>query len=203
MAANSARAEPGEDLVRDLLGVPPGAGGPEIKKRYYRLARENHPDFFPPEAKAIQEMKMMALNEAYAWLAALPEKKPASAPEAAPAAGPAPGALALPRDPAYVYYKQGFLNFSRALHGIAALSRAAGAGNLPGSLEPDRLSLRRFADSLLLLRRAHAYFRRVSEEYPDSIWRYDARIKLKRIARFSALYRRIVSNLGAKSSPSA
>jgi hypothetical protein len=212
-----------EDVFRDLLGVPPEAGKAEIRKRYYRLARENHPDFFPQQDKALQEMKMMALNEAYAWLAALSAADCGAAPGAAAAgAAEAPGtaaspgtaaptppaapkeasALALPRDPAYVYYKQGFLNFSRALHGIAALSRAISADKKAAGFEPERSSLRRFAGSLVLLRRAHAYFRRVVEDYPDSIWRHDARIKLRRIDRFNILYRKIVSNLQAAKKPS-
>jgi hypothetical protein len=53
----------------------------------------------------------------------------------------------------------------------------------------------RFAEGLVELRRAHEYFSRVVHEFDGSIWKHDARVKLRRIERFSALYRRILGNL--------
>ena len=50
------------------LGLEPGADRRQIKRAYWQLARKNHPDFFPEDRKAVQELKMIALNEAYAYL---------------------------------------------------------------------------------------------------------------------------------------
>ena len=79
---------------------------------------ENHPDRFPFDRKPLQELRIIALNEAYASLMAL-ARGPRIAGPAAPGAGaarppaaarqPAPGAVGPHRDPAYAYYKQGFL----------------------------------------------------------------------------------------------
>ncbi|MBA7555633.1 hypothetical protein ES705_48311 [subsurface metagenome] len=53
----------------------------------------------------------------------------------------------------------------------------------------------RFINSLTMLRLAHGYFSRVVAEYGDSMWQRDADIKLKKIERFSQLYRRILANM--------
>ncbi|UCF99563.1 MAG: J domain-containing protein, partial [Spirochaetaceae bacterium] len=50
------------------LGLQPGADRKQIKRAYWQLARQNHPDFFPEDRKAVQELKMITLNEAYAYL---------------------------------------------------------------------------------------------------------------------------------------
>jgi hypothetical protein len=128
-------------------------------------------------------------------------KKPGGAAEGArregarPAGGPG-SALAGHKDPSYAYYKQGFLNFSLALHGIAGLNQKIAAGKLPG-FKPYRV-VEDFRASLEFLNAAHGYFTRVIEEFPESVWDADARVKLKRIERFTAIYRKILSNLGAE-----
>ena len=185
---------------RELLGIKPEATREEIKSAYHRLARENHPDFYKGEGKELQELKMMALNEAYAYLMSfdsskgLKSERPVSAPVAEEAA-PAQNMIGLHKDPGYAYYKQGFVQFSRALHGIEALYRISRKKKM--SFKPDRYAYERFGRSLVLLRRAHEYFSRVVDEYSGSIWRRDAKIKLERIERFSELYRKILANLKA------
>jgi len=108
---------------RELLGVEPGASREQIRSCWRRRVMDNHPDRFPSDRKPLQEMRVIALNEAYAALMAIArdsriaEPAPAGAAAAYPyAAGPAarqpaPGAAAVGphRDPAYAYYKQGFL----------------------------------------------------------------------------------------------
>lgn len=84
---------------------------------------ENHPDRFPSERKPMQELRIIALNEAYTSLMSR-SRGPGLADQASsdtaaggpsvtgPAAArqPAPGtALGPHRDPAYANYKQGFL----------------------------------------------------------------------------------------------
>jgi hypothetical protein len=103
-------------------------------------------------------------------------------------------AVALPRDPAYAYYKQGFINFSLAIHGIAAVNKRIAAGrSLPSRRRFNTAEY--FGASLGYLRAAHGYFSRVVEEYAGSVWVADSRFKLRRIEGLTAIYRRILGNL--------
>ncbi len=195
----------------EILGVPPDATREQIRQAYRHRVMENHPDRFPPERKALQELATVALTEAYnALMGARPgeavspprqaKKRPPAAPPT-PARAPVPAsALALPRDPAYAWYKQGFINFSLAIHGIAAVNKRIAAGR---SLPPRRRfnTAEYFGTSLKYLRAAHGYFTRVVDDYPDSVWTADARFKLRRIEGLTAIYRRILGNLRARWAP--
>ncbi len=188
----------------ELLGLQPGAGRRELHRAYRRLARESHPDLYPEDQKPFQELKMIALNEAYRFLLeeggreaqeASPRREEA-APEEAETAE-----VGFHHEPAYAYYKQGFVHYSRALHGIEALYQSiARYHRIHFSPRDDAYD--RFAASLSELREAHGYFSRVAEEHASSIWAQDARAKLARIERFSDLYRRILRNLkGSAAAP--
>ncbi len=168
---------------------------------------ENHPDRFPPERKALQELATVALTEAYNTLMSLvPAPAPPSpaASDARPYAAEAPAstassaaALALPRDPAYSYYKQGFINFSLAIHGIATVNKRITAGRVVPSRR--RFNTREyFGASLAYLRAAHGYFTRVVTDYRGSVWTADAMFKLRRIEGLTTIYRRILGNLRAR-----
>ncbi len=201
---------------REILGVPPDATREQIRQAYRHRVMESHPDRFPPERKALQELATIALTEAYTALMGSafqrmdagtvdPKgRRTATAPPPhpdTPAGAPVPAsALALPRDPAYAWYKQGFINFSLAIHGIAAVNRKIAAGR---SLPPRRRfnTVEYFGTSLKYLRAAHGYFTRVVDDYPDSVWTADARFKLRRIEGLTAIYRRILGNLRARWAP--
>ena len=151
---------------------------------------------------------MITLTEAYsALMGAAPVEDPparetaqADPPRSAPRPGkPArPGSALAPHgDPSYAYYKQGFINFSLAVHGIAEINRRIAAGRVPRFTR--RYTAKEdIASSLEFLRAAHGYFSRVVEDHPDSVWAADAGAKLRRIERFTKLYRRILSNLGGR-----
>ncbi len=194
----------------ELLGLEPGADRRSLKRAYHQLARQNHPDFFSPEEKPLQSLRMITLNEAYAHLLrrtvaeteageaeaaareAQPDLPPAASPRAAPACPRTD--LGFHREPAYAYYKQGFVHYSRAIHGIQALYRSF-RRLYPMHFDPRDDAYERFAGSLTELRLAHEYFQRVAEEHAESVWAPDARVKLARVGRFSELYRRILRNL--------
>jgi hypothetical protein len=207
----------------ELLGLEPGASRRALKRAYHQLARRNHPDFFPPEEKPLQGLRMITLNEAYAHLLrrsggaepetetgeaaaaaqAQPDESPAGPPDAATSSSEPVSActeLGFHREPAYAYYKQGFVHYSRAIHGIQALYRSF-RRLYPVHFDPRDDAYERFAGSLTELRRAHEYFQRVAEEHAESVWAPDARVKLARVERFSELYRRILRNLSESRRP--
>ena len=189
-----------EQHFRDILGVTETATQEQIKQAYRRLVMENHPDRFPPEKKALQELTTITLTEAYtALMSALTmreEHAPARAaakPESRSAPPPGPG-LTAHRDPSYAYYKQGFINFSLAIHGIAEINRKIAAGRVP-HFTRRYTAAEDIAGSLGFLQAAYGYFSRVVEDHPDSVWSADSRAKLRRIDRFTLIYRRILENL--------
>jgi curved DNA-binding protein CbpA len=200
-----------DGYFRQILGVSPQAARDEIRQAYRRLVMENHPDRFPPEKKPLQELAMITLTEAYTALMSAPHQE-ASAPAVSPAAAPASerpfgnrsarrpqdrSALAPHGDPSYAYYKQGFINFSLAIHGIAEINQKIAAGRVPRFTR--RYTAKEdIASSLAFLRAAHGYFSRVVEEHPFSVWSADAAAKLRRIERFTKLYRRILANLSRR-----
>jgi len=197
-----------DGYFRQILGIPPEAPRDQIRQAYRRLVMENHPDRFPPEKKPLQELAIITLTEAYTALMSAPLPKAPAAPSSAPAAARRSDgqtsrhrsdgtALASHGDPSYAYYKQGFINFSLAIHGIAEINRRIAAGRVP-RFTRRYTATEDIASSLAFLRAAHGYFSRVVDEHPRSVWSSDAGAKLRRIERFTKLYRRILANLSRR-----
>lgn len=190
----------------DVLGVEPSASQQKIKKAYRVLVRKNHPDLFPEPEKGLQELKMIQINEAYARITeTLNHEDFYEQEEVTPDVSNtgndswvwvdqvpiAKDAVGFHKDIQYAYYKQGFENFSRAVNGIKMMERNV-------SLKNDMYYLQRFARSLYYLRKADMYFSKLLEDYPDSIWSYDAYVKIKRIEFFNRFYRKILLNIERK-----
>ena len=175
----------------DILGIEPSATLEEVKKAYHSLVRKNHPDLFVNGAKRLQELKMVQINEAYArivqGLAPVSYNESAEKPSVR-VKSRGPTDVGFHRDIEYAYYKQGFIHYSRALHGIGEIEKKT-------ELRNDWYYIRRFSGSLSHLRKADIYFSRLLEEFPDSIWAYDAWIKVRRIEYFSRLYQKILKNM--------
>ena len=192
-----------EQHFRDILGVSETATQEQIKQAYRRLVMENHPDRFPSEKKALQELTTITLTEAYTALMSALTMREEHPPARAPAGGesresrsppPSGPGLTAHRDPSYAYYKQGFINFSLAIHGIAEINRKIAAGRVP-HFTRRYTAAEDIAGSLGFLQAAYGYFSRVVEDHPASVWSADSRAKLRRIDRFTLIYRRILENL--------
>lgn len=189
-----------EQHFRDILGVTDSATQEQIKQAYRKLVMENHPDRFPSEKKALQELTTITLTEAYTALMSALTMREDHPPVHAPAAResrsqpPSGPGLTAHRDPSYAYYKQGFINFSLAIHGIAEINRKIAAGRVP-HFTRRYTAAEDIAGSLGFLQAAYGYFSRVVEDHPDSVWSADSRAKLRRIDRFTLIYRRILENL--------
>lgn len=190
----------------DILGVKPSATIEDIKKAFRTLVRKNHPDVFPEDQKEFQELKMIQINEAYARLTENLEgmlgrdpkieeyeidKKIFMNPEKIPKVSSMQNAVGFHRDIQYAYYKQGFDNFSKAVNGMRSMEWRI-------RLRNDMYYLRRFSSSLVFLRKADMYFSQLVNNYPESIWSYDAYIKIKRIEYFNMIYKKILSNIESK-----
>ncbi len=194
----------------------PNADISQAKKIYHRLAKENHPDHFPEEYRQIQELRMIEINEAYQnFLELYKLSKQISEPTADDFrnqnentkadnnrcdrySGKQNNDVSQCReigehhDPAYVYYKQGFIYFSKGINGI--LARRS-----PGQIKVDPKSVFEWANkSIRHFHKAHSYFSRVAAEYSESIWHTDAEEKLKRIKKFNMLYMKILNNIESR-----
>ena len=186
----------------EVLGIKPIASPEEIKRAYRVLVRKNHPDLFPEEEKELQELKMIQINEAYARITErlscsfIREKREDTEVQQGDVEAwgqdeSVRNAVGVHRDVQYAYYKQGFENFSKAVNGIKTIERDV-------RLKNDLYYLRRFARSLCYLRKADIYFSTLLEEYPASIWAYDASIKIRKIEFFNRFYRKILMNIERK-----
>jgi DnaJ like chaperone protein len=63
----------GCDSCYDVLGLKPGASPEDVKQRYRKLVRDNHPDKHiaagvPPEMIALATRRLQKINEAYAQI---------------------------------------------------------------------------------------------------------------------------------------
>lgn len=193
-----------QQFYSSLLGISAAAGEEELRQRYRQLARENHPDRFPPEEREDRSLRMAQINEAYrAWrrrLRGLPQRRAEIIPPQATTSDPkdaagndrfAAGMLAPVRDRAYALYKQGFVHYSRGAGGMMFRGRST-------RIPPDERGLHRVLSSLEAFLQAQGCFQRLVERYPESIWSADAEWKLVRIRGFLRVYQSIRGNLESR-----
>ena len=215
----------GIDRSLAFLGLDPGSTLADARTAYRSLAKKNHPDLFPTEQQANQQLRMMRLNEAYMQVVATlsdHDARGADPPagqvrdgaaaraetgffrewrdKARPGAPSAETAVGSLRDPAYAYYKQGFRYFNLGSTELARKEAPTIRRYLTEQGTADGYILRLALRALHYFERSYSYFLVVVEHYPGSPWAPDARWKLRRLEKFSAIYQRICENLSRRSS---
>ena len=110
------------DFYQEILGVDSGTAFEDVRKAYRRSVLAHHPDRFAESEKPWQELRMIEINEAFAVLRRRYQthavRSHLSGTLSASPPGPegtviATGEIGAPNDPAYAYYKQGFVHFSK------------------------------------------------------------------------------------------
>lgn len=180
----------------EILGLSPKASLNEVKKAYRRIVRANHPDLFKGGEKDLQELKMVQINEAYARIIdgfkfdehPSEDRNVGTMRDEGSKSSSYNNEVGFHRDVQYVYYRLGFDYFSKALHGIKGIDRNV-------QLRSDMYYLKRFSKALGCLRKSDIYFSILVNDYPNSIWTYDASVKIRRIGYFFRLYRKILVNI--------
>lgn len=175
----------------------------KLKRAYHRSARANHPDLFPEEERPKRELGMMRINEAYISLVELLSRPGVEEPvpvSIRDRPSPAPGALGPLKEPDYVYYKRGLENYREGQRRFFDRRNAAGR---PQHYVPDRQLLQLAIAALRHFQKSYAYFYRVVNDYPESIWVSDSRFRLWRIEQYNRVYSRICRVLADKLTASA
>ena len=111
-------------------------------------------------------------------------------------------AVGTPRDPAYSYYKAGFRYYNLGATELFKKEAPKIRRYLITTGTADGYILRLALRALHYFERSYSYFLVVVDQYPESPWSHDARYKLRRLEKFSAIYQRICENLSRRSSTS-
>ncbi len=187
------------DTFYKILGITPEVPLERIKEAYHLAAKRNHPDLFSEEFRHTQQLKMMKINEAYLTIVAETGDFKGIRP-AMPGNTSVPGEklqgsnqVGPLKDPAYAYYKQGFKHYSDGQRKF--YNRYLKEEQKIRYVFDWKYLLKLATESLQAFERSYIYFRKVVEEHPGSIWARDADLKIKRLQRFNAIYRRICSNI--------
>ncbi len=183
------------EIHRKVLGLSKQAKSFEIKNAYRKLVRKYHPDLNPPEQAKKNNAIMIRLNLAYhALMKEFKKTKHLPAEQNTNKAqekqdepmkkNPAGETLpALPKDPAYSYYKLAHQYFHRGFYKFYRRK-----SKLPMKLAAAMEILNNF-------QKACVYYGRVIEEFPDSVWRHDAAMKLDKIKQLTPIYSLISARL--------
>ena len=179
----------------DLLNISPDDPIEKIRSAYHLAAKRNHPDLFPESIRSRQQLKMMKINEAYLSIIAggASDKREPESPFNVIFTPGVPGPL---KDPAYVYYKQGFWYFSKGQR-IFYDRYKKEERRLRYVFDRSHL-LELATEALRYFEKAYRYFLEVTDKYPDSMWSEDAGLKLRRLDNFNSIYRKICINLTQK-----
>jgi hypothetical protein len=172
-------------LYHRILGVPEGAPLELVKERYRALCKRYHPDLNDQASIG----KMALINEAYAALA---RSMPGGAEGEAGRGSPADAGLALCKDQAYAFYKQGVKHYRLTDDNLVFRddrewnkeTRRFDKTEAQAGYERD-------------LYRALHYFNLVCSEYPDSEWAADSADKIRLLNQKRGFLERWRARFGA------
>ena len=209
-----------------LLGLTEDPSLSDLKAAYHRQAKRNHPDLFPDAERRQQQLKMMRINEAYMLVMSEVVGRNSGSSHGSDDGPPSgdwasqdtnrdrffrawreksqPGppcdtrTLGLPRDPAYSYYKAGFRYYNLGATELFRKEASKIRRYLITTGTADGYILRLALRALHYFERSYSYFLVVVDQYEDSPWSHDARYKLRRLEKFSAIYQRICENLSRR-----
>ncbi|MES0488373.1 MAG: DnaJ domain-containing protein [Leptospirales bacterium] len=179
-----------------ILGLSNGASLEQIKKAYRGLVRKYHPDlrFDNPEERRKCHAIMVRINMAYNEILKVYDDKqdrPVHRPNVEQQQNTDPvqnsGLPGKPKDPAYVYYKQGHTFFHRGFYKFYRKK-----------IKVD-IKLQAAVEILANFQKAYVYYKKVVDEYPESPWVHDSKWKMEKIAKLTPIYHSILKRLKVKS----
>jgi len=169
-----------KDFYYQIFGLKPGAHIHDIKKAYRFIVKKNHPDLHPPEMKEWYKDKMIIINEAYQTLTKTHDKSIKHRVVVKEDNPENKNQLQfILKDPAYAYYKQGHTYFHRGFYKFYK-KKAKTNIKLKASLE-----------ILNNFEKAYLYYNKVIDDYPESQWAWDSRVKMKKIEKLTPIYKKI------------
>ncbi len=214
------------ELYYHILNVDSGVTDDELKQAYHRAAKRNHPDLHPEERRSVQQLAMMRINEAYLSIVSARIVKAGGGTNRGEEGRDNPahsaGRQSVPfaerhnsrisgsqrnlgalRDPAYAYYRRGFDLFRNGYSALFRKDPREVLRHLRESRTLDGYILQLTIHALKSFEQAYRYFFTVVEKYPESIWAYDARGKMRRVENYSAVYQRICDRVSESLSRSS
>ncbi len=99
------------------------------------------------------------------------------------------------RDPAYSYYKRAFTFYQYGYMELFKKDPRIIRSQLAKLKTYDAYILKLTIAALRYFEQSYRYFRKVIEEYPESIWINDSKVKLRKIEKYNGIYHKICTNL--------
>jgi len=162
-----------------------------VRKIYLKLVKENHPDLFPEEHRAKQNLILMEINEAYMMLATQTNSVGTESPVKARGFAGENNSIIIHKNPDYVYYKSGLKYYQEGLYSFND-SRFSIKGDNASFETDDESVLKSALYSLELFILSYKYFKRLIMEFPDSMWTHDSLEKMSKIEELNLRYCEII-----------
>jgi hypothetical protein len=180
----------------DLLGIARTDDRDLIRAAYRRRVKETHPDVAADGDAFRNHLLFIQITKAYERLlrssrSGSGRTSPRNPP---PDSG---GAMVRHKDPAYAHYKAG-MDFFMKIHPSRwkqATQRQLETP-IPGDAGDQLRMKEKVMELVRLFPKAYYHFSMVVNEYPESDWAHDARVKMNLIEERTSRYKRIIESFG-------
>ena len=189
-----------ESIYYKILGVKKNSTLDQIKKAYREKVRLYHPDLQAGHDAVQNHLRMIQLNRAYDALKRKlggggvgdlrHEEMTCESAEKRDCGS----ALVRHKDPAYVYYKQGYTLFSKVHPNSWYWSYRDEMYREDSKSDFDSRIIASLKQIIEIIPRAYYFFSVVVEDFPSSPWFSDSRIKMHKIERLTPIYNRILNS---------